>query len=196
MKLEAWRCYLRAHLYRLLKRPDRTIAELRSAVARDPQFARALHRLAFLLAREGKLAEALPLLERTVELSPRDSGAWFNLGYAHDQASNPARAAEAFGEAVRLSPRFDTAWYGMGRCLVVLERIDEAIQAFEEAAKLEPMKGFAWYELGLLHHRRDEAERVHDIVLHLNRYDRHTARRLIQDTGRSDLDHVVADLYK
>jgi tetratricopeptide (TPR) repeat protein len=195
MNLDAWRCYARAYVHQLCRRPAGAITELRAALRHDPDFARATHRLAFLLAGQGHLTEALPLLERTVTLSPRNAGAWFNLGYAHDRSNDPARAVEAFSEAVRLSPRFDPAWFGLGRCLATLERLEEAIKAFEEAAKLEPMKGFAWYELGLLHHRRDEAERVRDIAMHLNRFDRHTARRLIRETGREDLAYLVEDLY-
>jgi hypothetical protein len=56
------------------------------------------------------------------------------------------------------------------------------------------MKGHAWYELGLAHHRRHDAEQVRYIAEHLNRFDRHTARKLIHDTGRTDLSHLVSDL--
>ncbi|MDH3514862.1 MAG: tetratricopeptide repeat protein, partial [Gammaproteobacteria bacterium] len=139
-------------------------------------------------------SRALPLLEQTVSLRPRDAGAWYNLGYAHDCNRNPDRAIDAFREAVRLSPKFDQAWYGLGRCHATLDQLDEAVKAFEEAARLKPMQGHAWYELGLVHHRRHDADQVRDIAVHLNRFNRRLARKLIHETRRTDLSHIIADL--
>lgn len=194
VNLDAWRHYLRARLYRLMRQPERAVAELRAALNHDPNFARAIHWLAVLLAGRDELEKALPLLEQTVRLRPGDAGAWYNLGFARDHGNDPARAIDAFREATRLSPKLDQAWYGLGRCHATLGQLDEAVKAFEEAARLQPMKGHAWYELGLVHHRRHEAERVREIAEHLNRYDRHAARKLIRDTQRDDLAHLVSDL--
>jgi len=194
MKIDAWRHYLRARLYQLIKRPEPAILELRMALNLDPRFARAAHLLAFLLAARNDFERALPLLEQTVALRPRDAGAWYNLGFARDSSRNPGQAIEAFREAVKLSPKFDQAWYGLGRCYATLDQLDEAVKAFEEAARLQPMKGPAWYELGLVHHRRHDADQVRYIAEYLNRFDRHLARKLIQETRRSDLAHIVADL--
>lgn len=194
MNMSAWRHYLRAQLYQLFKRPEQAIRELRAALVHDPQFARATHRLAFLLGARGDFTLALPLLEKTVALRPRDAGAWYNLGFAQDNSHHPAQAIDAFSEAVRLSPKFDQAWYGLGRCHASLDQLDEAVTAFGEAARLQPMKGLAWYELAIVHHRRHDADQVRDLAEHLNRFDRHLARRLILDTQRSDLAHIVADL--
>jgi tetratricopeptide (TPR) repeat protein len=194
VNLDAWRHYLRARLYRILKQPEPAMAELRAALRHDPDFVRAAHMLAYLLGTQGQFDQVLPLLERTVSLRPRDAEAWYNLGFARDRGNDPRRAIDAFHEAVRLSPRLDQAWYGLGRCHAALNQLDDAVRAFEEAARLQPMKGHAWYELGLAHHRRHEADRVRDIAEYLNRFDRHTARRLIHDTGRTDLSHLVSDL--
>lgn len=194
VNMDAWRHYLRARLYRLLRRPEPATTELRASLNHDPHFARAAHMLAYLLANRGDFHQALPLLEQTVALRPHDAGAWYNLGFAHDSNNDPARAIDAFREAVRLSPRFDQAWYGLGRCHAVLDQLGDAVTAFEEAARLQPMKGLAWYELGLVHHRRHDADQVRYIAEHLNRFDRHTARKLILETQRTDLAHLVADL--
>ncbi len=195
MNMDSWRHYLRAQMYLLTKRPEQAIGELRAVLDHDPRFARAAHRLAYLLASRKDFSRALPLLEQTVSLRPRDAGAWYNLGYARDRGNDLAHAIDAFREAVRLSPRLDQAWYGLGRCHAALNQLDDAVKAFEEAARLQPMKGHAWYELGLVHHRRHDADQVRYIAEHLNRFDRHTARKLILETQRTDLAHLVADLH-
>jgi hypothetical protein len=56
------------------------------------------------------------------------------------------------------------------------------------------MNPHAWYALGMAHHHLNEPERVTEIIMHLHRFDPIMTRHLIQDTGRSDLAHLVADL--
>ena len=67
MNMDSWRHYLRAQMYQLIKRPEEAIGELRSALNHDPQFARAAHRLAYLLAARKDFSRALPLLEHLVD---------------------------------------------------------------------------------------------------------------------------------
>jgi Flp pilus assembly protein TadD len=59
----------------------RPIAEYRTALGLDPASARATRALAFLLTSRGHYAEAETAFCRVVELAPRGSTAWFNLGF-------------------------------------------------------------------------------------------------------------------
>lgn len=194
MNLDAWRHYLRARLQLLLRRPAAALADYRAALAADPGFARAAHALAFLLARDKHYPEAEAALRTALRHRPRDATVWFNLGYVCDQLGRTDEAGEAFREAVGHRPRFDQAWYGLGVTLARSGRHREAAEALEQAAKLQPMNGQAWYQLALSYHALHEADKVRGIVEHLDRFDRHRARRLILDSGRNDLAHLVKDL--
>ena len=194
MKLDAWRHYLRARLFALLKREDAAIEEYRLALRADPGATRAAHLLAFYLAQRGQMAEAIRQLEHVVAHKPYNARAWYNLGYLRDCSREPAGAIEAFRRAVEISPKFDTAWYGLGMAQSARHEYEPAAQAFERVVQLEPMNGHAWYALGMTQHRLHQPDKVRSIVEHLNRFQRHHARRLIVDAERADLRHLVADL--
>ncbi len=195
MNLDAWRHYLRARLYAMLRRRDAAAAEYRTALRLDPDFARAAHALAFLLAARGAHAEAEQWFRAVLRSQPGNAAAWFNLGFLHDKAGDTQKAIDAFREAARLDAKIDRAWYGLGLALATLGRHDEAATALEEAARLQPMNPHAWYHLGLAYHALHNPGKVEEIALHLNRFDRKMTHRLILDTGRADLAHLVAD-YK
>src|SRR5688572_27472047 len=56
---------------------DATVAELHQEVARNPNDAELLFRLAFRHHRFGENKEALPLMQRLVQLQPNSDKAWF-----------------------------------------------------------------------------------------------------------------------
>lgn len=192
--LESWRHYLRGRLYQLVKRPERALSEYRATLEHDPDFAHAAHLLAFLLFERRQYVEAERYFQETLRLRPKNAQAWFNLGFLYDHTGQPPRAVEAFQQAVRFDPKLDSAWYGLGLALATLDRHDEAARALEAATRLQPMNGRAWYMLGMAYHMLRQDLKVKEVVQHLNRFDRHTTRRLILDTGRSDLAHLIADL--
>ena len=102
--------------------------------------------------------------------------------------------AAEFGEAARLNPKIDRAWYGLGLAQAALGKHHEAAEALEQAATLQPMNQHAWYQFGMALHTTGNRERFEQVVMHLLRFDPKMTRRLIVDSGRSDLAHLVSDL--
>jgi len=194
MNLDAWRHFLRARFFQLFRNPSAAVAAYREALAAAPGMAPAAHRLAWLLAGQGDDAGAEAALRQTVNASPGNAVAWFNLGYICDRQRKTDEAIAAFTEAVRLDPKLDRAWYGLGHCHTLNHHDNDAVPAFERAIQIDPMNWHAWIALGLCFHRLGEADKVRDVAMHLNRYQRRLARQLIRDTGRTDLEHLIADL--
>jgi hypothetical protein len=56
------------------------------------------------------------------------------------------------------------------------------------------MNGHIWYQLGMAYHALHQPDKVKGIIQHLDRFDRHMARRLILDAERPDLAHIISDL--
>jgi Flp pilus assembly protein TadD len=52
----------------------------------------------------GRHAEAIPLFERAVLLSPREPTLWFNLGIAYQREQRLADAGRAYRRAAELEP--------------------------------------------------------------------------------------------
>jgi len=194
MNFDAWRHCLRGRLMTRLRLIDAAMNAYLDALAADPASLRALAALGYLHAQRRHYDLAEPYLERAAQLAPGRADLWFNLGYAQDKAGRHAAAIESFEAAVRLDPRLDRAWYGMGLAQAALGRHREAVRCFSETTALQPMNGHAWYALGMAWHHSREPDKVKEVAEHLVRFDPQMTRRLIQETGRADLAHLVAHL--
>lgn len=194
MNFEKWRRYCRARAFEVVKQPERALEEYRAALVCDPAFVKALLSIAYIHATRRRHADAEGSYLAALRIRPRDADTWFNLGFVRDQMKQHASAIEAFKEAVQRNPMLDRAWYGMGLAHAALGDHRAAMEALDKAANMQPMGSPVWYQLGMACHHAHEPERVRQIIKHLNRFDPRMARRLILETGTTDLAHLVKDL--
>jgi tetratricopeptide (TPR) repeat protein len=194
MNFDKWRHYFRARLFELLRMPDLALDEYHRCLAIDPDFRRAANALAFRYALAGRHAEACRFFEVVLRLDANDAVAHFNLGFNYEKNHEARKAIERFRSAVGLEAKLDRAWYGMGLAHASLGEHREAMEAFGQAATLQPMGGQAWYQLGMACHHAHEPKRLREVIHHLHRFDPLLARRLILETGTTDLAHLVKDL--
>jgi tetratricopeptide (TPR) repeat protein len=192
--MEHWQYYLRGRLLELFGLKPQAIAAYSAAIRAKRDFLRPPNRIAYLLASQERFAEAEPYFEAVLRADPGNAVAHFNLGYTHDKRGQYDKAIHEFREATRLNPKIDRAWYGQGLAHAKLGQHREAAEALEQAATLQPMNPHAWYQLGMALHTTGNTDRFEQVVMHLLRFDPKMTRRLIQDTGRSDLAHLVQHL--
>jgi Flp pilus assembly protein TadD len=113
----------------------------------------ALHLLAFSLAEDGRLGEAVPYYRASLGLKPRNPLAWYNLGLALAALHEPREAAASFAEAARLAPKYAEAHYSLGETLMDLQRLPEARLELEAALRLPIAPDYgaqAAFRLGLI----------------------------------------------
>jgi tetratricopeptide (TPR) repeat protein len=192
--MEHWRYYLRGRLLELFGLKPQAIVTYSAAMRLKPDFLRSANRIAYLLALQERFAEAEPYFQMVLRADPGNAVAHFNLAYTLDKRGQHEKAVHEFREATRLGPRIDRAWYGLGLAHARLGQHREAAEALEQAATLQPMNPHAWYQLGMALHLTGNAERFMQVVMHLLRFDPKMTRRLILDSGRSDLAYLVKDL--
>lgn len=193
MNFDFLRHYLRGRLFTRLKRLDQAVAAYEAALALAPDDVRVLRALGYLHGERGEREAAEGYLRRALALGP-DAVGWFNLGYLLDQSGRREEAIAAFGEATRLDPRLDRAWYGLGLAHAASGQHEAAVAALEQAAQLEPRNPHIWYALGMAQHHAGAPDKVEAVARHLLRFHPLVCRKLIQDTGRSDLAHLVREL--
>ncbi|MEP6942694.1 MAG: tetratricopeptide repeat protein [Betaproteobacteria bacterium] len=111
---------------------------LREAVSGDPGAMMALANLAHLVFAQGRLAEALPLFNRLVDVAPdAPAEVWNNRGVCQQRARD--RGAEAsFRRALELSPGSAAVLANLGFLLAAQRRYAEARALLERARSLEP----------------------------------------------------------
>lgn len=131
---------------------DAALAELAGASARDPELVEAHFNRGRLLLASDRAAEALPELERAVELRPTFAGGWLRLGEAKEAA---ARA----GDAKSVAASRDAAIADYRRALAIDPSITDGYLALAKALRAigdEPGARDA-LELGARFARRPEA---------------------------------------
>jgi hypothetical protein len=82
----------------------------------------ALHLLAYSLAVDGRLSEAVPYYRASLRLAPRNPLAWYNLGLALSALGQTRQAAGSFAAAVRLAPMYADARASLAEALKELNR--------------------------------------------------------------------------
>jgi Flp pilus assembly protein TadD len=92
------------------------------------------------LMSQGKISEAIPVLERARQVSPDRPDVWHQLGLAYFGANRKDDAMEAWKTAVRLNPRSDESFFMMGVVLAADRRFDEARQAFTQVLAINPSR--------------------------------------------------------
>jgi tetratricopeptide (TPR) repeat protein len=192
MNFEQWRHSARAWLFHFFGKDDLAYDEYLIAFRHAPSATKA-RSLGFIAANRQHFPEAISWFEEAIALEPLDNDTWFNLGYVRDSAGRRPAAIAAFNEAVRLNPAHDRAWYGLGLAHAHLGQHAEAAASFEKAAKLQPMNGDAWYHLGMAQHLAANPDRVVKVIEHLRSFDPKRSNRLIRDTQRNDLAHLIQD---
>ena len=113
----------------------------------------AQHNLAFSLAAEGRLDEAVPYYRESLRLEPRNARGYYNLGLALAGLRKPLEAVPCFAEATRQAPGYAEAHYSLGAMLLELHRPAQAREELLTALNLPLTTEFAsqaHFRLGMI----------------------------------------------
>jgi cytochrome c-type biogenesis protein CcmH/NrfG len=149
-----------------------------------------------------RMEETLSAYQHAIQLGPRLSKAWNNLGVILDTLNRFEEAQKAFRRATELKPRDPLLWVNLGVSLSNGRQYREAAEAFRTGLSLEPDNATAWsrlaYAEGALK-EWPEAARDYRIALRLNPFrvswwsEYYQACRHIQDLAgaRQALDRLT-----
>lgn len=90
------------------------------------------------IMRQGRLSEAIALLDRLLSLSPMDADAFNKRGFARQQAGDLTGAIANFSRAILLQKKFVEAWNNRGNALRLQGRYEQALADFDKAISLRP----------------------------------------------------------
>lgn len=191
MNFDHLRYNLRALLFEWLRMPDKAMAAYIECLRADPADVQAARSVGWILSGKQRWPAAAEWFDKAVAIDPGHADTWFNLGYAREQTGDLDGALSAFAKTVELNPKHDRAWYGAG--MIYSHRGDyaAAMAHLQQAASLQPMNGEAWYALGMAQYHGHDPEAVAQTIQHCASHEPQTAKRLIQETQRADLAHLL-----
>ena len=120
----------------------------RTTLSRSPDSFLALNNLGEELLRQGRVAEAMPLLERTLQLKPESAQARCNLGVALLQRGQVEPALREFTLATQLQPELAEAHKNLSDVFILQGRMHDALLAAQRAVALDPNFAEAENDLG------------------------------------------------
>lgn len=110
----------------------------RTTIARNPDSWLANYNLGTILGQKGQADEAIPYLQKTVEIRPQYAGGHYNLGCLLFYKGQLDVAMEEFHKTLQDDPRHALAWFKLGAALAQKGRLEEAIPDLEKALEIYP----------------------------------------------------------
>ena len=117
-----------------------------AAIQFDPTSGYVYYSFGQLLYKEGKAAEAEPLLQKAVELEPANM--WYRViwGDITQNAGDLNKAEQIFQKLVQDYPKYDRGYLELAQVYLLLDRLEDAKRTIEQALSLAPAPD-QWYYL-------------------------------------------------
>lgn len=115
---------------------------------------------------QGKVEEALALLQEAVRLDPRYAPARNKLGVCYVRQGELEPARREFLAAIEIDPRFAPAYSNLGNLHQEAGRLEEAVAAYRRALEIDPDYAIAHHNLGVVYRRMG---RISESVAHLKK---------------------------
>jgi Flp pilus assembly protein TadD len=136
----------------------RAVAYFRAQTEAREDDAWAHYMLGLSLWKDGRADDAVPALERSVELNPQSLKGRINLSRVQNDRGEFQAALEAARAALEIDPESAAAWFLEGRSLRNLGDTDGAIRSLEASLAHDSENGFVYNLLGLIRIERGDVE--------------------------------------
>jgi tetratricopeptide (TPR) repeat protein len=141
------------------------------AIEQNPLHLRAYTALGQILLAMDKPDDAIPFLEKAMELDPYDAGSYLYLGYAYYAKQDYAVCVDYFGKVVKLEPTHHLALNNKGFCQYLIGDLEGAAVSFSKAGDVGSDRSY--YNLGmvqLLRGKEKEGWQAYDDAADLDPY--------------------------
>ncbi|HEY7086460.1 MAG TPA: tetratricopeptide repeat protein [Tepidisphaeraceae bacterium] len=130
----------------------------RQVLQKDARNPDALHLLGLIEHQRGRCAEAIPLIERAIQIKPGEATFFVNLGQVYKGVNKLDDAERCERRAIQLQPKIAEAHAYLAGVLRAKGQLDEAEASVRQALALNPNLGAAHMNLGnIVRDRGDSA---------------------------------------
>ena len=152
--------FVLGNLYFQADRPDEARRAFLEAIRRFPRFRRAHTNLAYLYISQNKTDEAMPMLQKAIELGENSARVYGLLGYCHLLRKNAVAAENAYRQAYLLDASSRDWKLGLAQALMAQEKYAEAANLIGTLIEENPNDRQLWLQQTnalLAMERKDEA---------------------------------------
>jgi tetratricopeptide (TPR) repeat protein len=86
----------------------------------------------------GKLDEAIPVVQKAIELNPASAEAIGNLGLIYAEMGKADEAIAQYQKAIEINPKLPQTLNNLGNALLKQKKLDEALAAYDRALVIDP----------------------------------------------------------
>ena len=159
-EISAAMVFVLGNLYFQADRPDDARRAFLEAIRRFPRFRRAHTNLGYLYVSQNKMEEAMPMLQRAIELGENSARVFGLLGYCHLLKKNAVAAENAYRQAYLLDASSRDWKLGLAQALMAQEKHAEAASMIGTLIEENPNDRQLWLQQTnafLASDRKDEA---------------------------------------
>jgi tetratricopeptide (TPR) repeat protein len=120
-----------------------------TTIAKSPTAFLAYNNLGYILMEKGRVDDAIPYFNKSLEINPNFNEPHNNLGDALLRMGQTNEAVMHFQKAVDLDPTSAASYYNLGDAWLEMGRANEAITQFQKALELDPGFARAYNNLGV-----------------------------------------------
>ena len=118
--------------------------------------------LGAIFSQTGRSSEGLIACIKSVELSPENAEAHYNLGVIFKELGRLKEAEESYRKATVLKPNYALAQFNLGNILKQQDRLEEAEESYKKAIALKPDFADAYNNLGIILKELDRLEEAEE----------------------------------
>jgi tetratricopeptide (TPR) repeat protein len=96
----------------------------------------------------GDMRTSASMLQKVVELEPRDEDAWFDLGRVLTELGDHRGTISALKRLLELRPDNPAIWSSLGTAYYNLGMYENSVKAYESALQADPTNEIRWYNKG------------------------------------------------
>lgn len=138
--------FVLGNLYFQADRPDEAKRAFLEAIRRFPRFRRAHTNLAYLYISKNQTDEALPMLQKAIELGESSSRVYGLLGYCHLLKKNALAAENAYRQAYLLDPSSRDWKLGLAQALMAQDKFAESANLIGTLIEENPNDKQLWLQ--------------------------------------------------
>jgi tetratricopeptide (TPR) repeat protein len=138
--------FVLGNLYFQADRPEEARRAFLEAIRRFPRFRRAHTNLAYLYISQNKTAEAMPMLQKAIELGENSARVYGLLGYCHLLKKNAVAAENAYRQAYLLDASSRDWKLGLAQALMAQEKHAEAANLIGTLIEENPNDKQLWLQ--------------------------------------------------